>query len=256
MLKRIAALLLPALFLAASCAAVARAETPFRFEGFYSLDTMRAYIEKTFPLGTPREDMRKAFVEQGKATLKQNPVRPAVEKYLYDIDLCGKYVFRWNISADFDDAGKLAQAYVNGRFVFMTGLTPRTLKVFEASSKLKRVVVDRPRPEMKGTRKYIRYRMYDTDGDMGTLDDRMAEGEGPAEADPFAMQKIVFYRDVELWRSIFDPDDADKVVPYTPCSVQPPRDPLYDVLLGPEVEKMKADYEKAKETIKGLQPAP
>lgn len=253
MLKRIALLSGLALLLLTTSA---RAEVSFSFERYPSLDAMRIYIEKELPLGTARESLRKAFVEQGKATLKENPARPGVEKYIYDIDICGRYVFRWNISADYDEAGKLKQAYVNGRFVFMEGTPPRTLKFFETGGKLKRVQTDRPRPQMTGKRNFIRYRMFDTDGNMETTDDRMAEGEGPPAAELYSLSKMVFYRDVELWRSIFDPDDADKVVPYAGCKGPPPRDALFDALLGPELDKLKTDFEKTQADIKAGKAAP
>ena len=39
-------------------------------------------------------------------------------------------------------------------------------------------------------------------------------GTGPSRADPANMGKLITYTDVDPWRSIFDFDAADRIVPY------------------------------------------
>ena len=101
--------------------ASAHGQSSFQFESVTTLDDMQRFMRSNFPLGADRASLRKSFIEQGKATLKTHPTQIGVEKYLYDINLCSYYVWRWNISADFDSSGKLLQAYVNGEPVHAAG---------------------------------------------------------------------------------------------------------------------------------------
>jgi hypothetical protein len=206
----------PALLAAAlvySATLCAQAPGSFRFEAVTSLDDMHHVIETDFPLGSSRQALRRVFVEQGKATLKAHPVWPGVEKYIYDINLCGYYVWRWNISADFDADGRLLQAYVNGEPAYPTGPQKRDVKDFKTGrpsiSKVKR-----PRPEASKGEIELAYIVFDADSDPSTIDDRLAMGGGPTRADPMNMGNMHIYSNVDPWRSIFDPDDAARIVAY------------------------------------------
>ena len=86
----------------------------FQYEAFVDLDDMRHFLESQFPPGSARAGLRKSFVDDGKGTLVIHPTQAGVEKYVYDINLCRYYVWRWNISADYDASGHLLQSYLNG----------------------------------------------------------------------------------------------------------------------------------------------
>ena len=83
----------------------------FRFESLPELDQMQAELRRLAPLGTDKEAVRTRFVEEGGAKLYGHPSRSNVEKYVYDINLCDLYVWRWNISANFDADGRLSQIF-------------------------------------------------------------------------------------------------------------------------------------------------
>ena len=113
------------LVLALSLFPIGRSEaqdaTKFSFESIMSLDDMTSFLRERFQLGSQRQDLRHVFLDEGQATLKIRADDPSVEKYIYDIDLCQYYIWRWNISVDFDLNNKLRQAYVNGNLVFAGG---------------------------------------------------------------------------------------------------------------------------------------
>jgi hypothetical protein len=194
--------------------AQAQPRAGFRFESVASLDEMHRLIETSFPLGTPREALRQTFVTQGAATLKAYPSDPAVEKYLYDINLCSYYVWRWNISADFDAAGHLRQAYVNGEPVFASGPQKKDVKDFKTGHQ-SIYKVKRPRPEASKGENELTYILFDADSDTNTIDDELAIGGGPSRPDPANMGPLHMYSSVDPWRSIFDKDAAAQIVPYS-----------------------------------------
>jgi hypothetical protein len=191
------------------------AAPPFKFESVVSLDDMTALIRSRFPLGTPGAQLRHTFVEEGQATLKRRMGDAGVEKYIYDINLCSYYVWRWNISADYDAGGLLRQAYVNGNIVHPDGTPKRVIaKVAEDGKKSSLSRLKRPRPQaFKGERE-LDYLLFDRDSDPSTTDDQMAMGAGPTRADPTNMGRLFVYSEVDPWRSIFDADAADQIVPY------------------------------------------
>lgn len=194
---------------------VARAEAPFTFESVATLDDMSSLVQAKFQLGTSRANLRRTFVEEGHAMLKVRPGDPGVEKYIYDIDLCHYYVWRWNISADYDASGQLRQAYVNGNIVFPNGNPKKVIpKVAEEGKKASIYRVQRPRPEAHKGERSLGFLLFDRDSDPRTTDDQALIGAGPSRADPTNMGKLVTYTDVEPWRSIFDFDAADRIVPY------------------------------------------
>ena len=193
----------------------AAAGGPFAFESVIGLDEMSSLIQSRFPLGTSRDALRHMFVEEGHATLKIRSGMPGNEKYLYDIDLCHYYVWRWNISADYDAGGQLRQAYVNGNIVFADGNPKRIIsKVAEEGKKSAIYRVQRPRPEAYKGENSLGYILFDRDGDLTTNDDQVLMGAGPTRSDPTNMGKMIAYTEVDPWRSIFDVDSADHIAAY------------------------------------------
>lgn len=205
--------LIVALVLTVSAAIARDAGSGFRFELITSLDDMRRVLEDRFPPGSPRTELRKIFVEQGQAALRLHPTQTGVEKYIYDINLCGYYVWRWNISADYGTDRLLLQVYLNGEPVFPTGKQKKDPKEFKTGHqsiyKMKRL-----RPEASKGEKELSYLLFDADSDLTTIDDQLAMGGGPTRADPQNMGTMHAYTNVEPWRSIFDKDDAGAPRPY------------------------------------------
>lgn len=180
----------------------------FRFEGQASVEEMRALVQRDFSGASTRDQVRAVFVEQGGATLKRHPRNGDVEKYIYDINLCGYYVWRWNISADYRADGRLEQLYVNAEPVLGAAKPP------EAPKKGPFYRGDRPRPQAFKGEASLAVIFADRDGDPTTQDDRIIlTGVGPTRADPINMGRAYPYHG-EVWRSIFDADDAGVVVPY------------------------------------------
>ncbi|MDH4553693.1 hypothetical protein E8F11_00625 [Pseudomonas sp. BN417] len=194
---------------------VACAEPTFSFESVGTLDDMSSLIRSQAPLGSSRENVRHIFVEEGSATLKVKEGDSSIEKYIYDIDLCHYYIWRWNISVDFDASDQLLQAYVNGNIVFPNGNPKKFVpKVAEEGEKASIYRKQRPRPEAYKGERSLGFLLFDRDSDPSTTDDQALIGAGPSRADPMNLGKIVIYEDVEPWRSIFDFDSADHIVPY------------------------------------------
>jgi hypothetical protein len=158
-----------------SSRAQAQPPSAFHFEAIESLDDMHHLIESEFPAGSPRDALRRTFVDQGGATLRHHPTQPNVEKYLYDINLCSYYVWRWNISADFDAGGRLLQAYVNGEPVFATGPQKKDVKDFKTGHQ-SIYKVTRSRPEASKGESQLAYMLFDADCNMSTIDDQLAIG--------------------------------------------------------------------------------
>jgi len=194
---------------------VAAAEPAFTFESVVTLDDMSSLVRTKFPLGTSRANVRRVFIEEGRATLKVKAGDSSIEKYIYDIDLCHYYIWRWNISADYDSSNQLRQAYINGNIVFPNGNPKKIIsKVAEEGKKSSIYRVQRPRPEAYKGERSLGFLLFDRDSDPKTTDDQALIGAGPSRADPMNMGKLITYTDVEPWRSIFDFDNADRIVPY------------------------------------------
>ncbi|WP_426194871.1 hypothetical protein [Massilia sp. DWR3-1-1] len=209
------ALLTLVMALAGGAATAAAAAPPFAFEAVTTLDEMASLIRARLPLGSASATVRRTFVEEGHASLKTRAGAPGIEKYLYDIDLCHYYVWRWNISADYDEQGRLLQAYVNGNIVFPNG-APKVIisKVAEAGKKAAIYRAQRPRPEAYKGEKSLGFLLFDRDGDLASTDDQALMGAGPSRADPANMGTMVVYSEVDPWRSIFDADPAGRIHPY------------------------------------------
>lgn len=203
-----------ALLLALPASATA---APFRFDDHPEIDAMREFIIATLPLGTARDKVRDTFVENGKATIITHPGRKRTEKYLYDIDICGIYLWRWNISADFDDDEKLMQAYVNGKPVHMSG-KPDPLAIGynpDILHKLQSKKVSRA-----GADKFpdIFYQLLDSDGDLATTGDQSVSGPGYRAAMPYTFVEPYYYKGVFPWRSIFDEDNTTATAAHKHCN--------------------------------------
>lgn len=184
---------------------------PFDFMDITTISEMETYLKAKFPLGTTRDDVRKVLVGEGKATLLAHPRAYGVEKYLYDVNLCYYYMFRWNISADYDTDGKLLRMYLNGNELYgaQDPIMDTALQDKVNTYVKQRIIrVRRPRPEAYKGEGDIRGLIYDRDGDMGTADDQKAITAGPSRADPLDMGTEVIYKDVLPWRSILDHDNA------------------------------------------------
>jgi hypothetical protein len=156
------------------------AEPTFGFDSVLTLEDMSSLIHSRFPLGTSRSALWQTFVEEGHATLRIKPDVPDIEKYIFDINLCNYYVWRWNISADYDESGRLLQAYVNGNSVFQDG-TPKKIisKVAKPGTKASIYRVQRPRPEAYKGEKSLGIILYDGDSDQRSNDDQKLIGAGP-----------------------------------------------------------------------------
>lgn len=184
------------------------AAAPFRFEAEVNYDDMKAFVARTFTTAATRGQVRAVFVEQGGATLIAHPHKADIEKYIYDINLCSYYVWRWNISADYGHDGKLAQIYING--------TPQLGGAPEPALPKKGpfYMITRPRPQAYKGEKELKAVVADRDGNPKTTDDmEILTGVGPTRADPLDMGRAVNEPGV-VWRSIFDFDDAKFVAPY------------------------------------------
>jgi hypothetical protein len=213
MFRRLAWVALATLPLLHTGAYAAELNAPFRFESIKSLDDMAVFIRERFPLGSSRDELRAAFVAQGEATLRTHPEQAGVEKYVYDINLCDWYIWRWNISADYDAHAKLLQAYVNGRVVFPNGTPQKGIPKHDAKN-AGLFSAARWRPEAYKGESSIAYFFYDADGDPNTTHDQWVVGGGHSRADPMDMGNIVAYAGVELWRSIFDYGAASRIARY------------------------------------------
>jgi hypothetical protein len=209
--------LIAVMLLAAPPALPAQAKLyPFQFEAFPSVELMQIFLQQHFPLGSDRNATRDAFVSEGRATLIAHPTRAGVEKYIYDINLCSTYVWRWNISADYDPAGHLLQLFLNGNPVFADGKGARLEEPHTPAGKKASIYsMQRPRPEASKGESSLAFIVYDADSDLQTTDDQVLMGGGPSRADPSNMGQMVVYKDVDPWRSIFDSDAANFIAPYS-----------------------------------------
>jgi hypothetical protein len=217
--SRLAVFALAAAF--AAPLAGAQTETPFRFESVASLDAMRDFLRTQFPPGATKAMLHRTFVDEGGGSLRQHPRYANTEKVLYDINLCRLYVWRWNISADYDDQGRLLQVYMNGDPLHASGPQKKDSKTLIQGDKGKLLRVGRPRPEASEGEKILVYLMLDGDGNTATLDDQLANGAGPSRPNPGDFGKLIVYTNVDPWRSIFDADPADRIVDY-PGTCPPP----------------------------------
>lgn len=188
---------------------------PFQFASIRTLDEMSSFLRQHFSLGSSRSDLRHVFVTEGQATLMIHLQDVGVEKYIYDVNLCNYYVWRWNISADYDADGKLQQAYMNGNIIFADGRPKKVAsKVAEEKKKASIYRAQRPRPEAYKGESSLGFILFDRDSNTKTIHDQAVIGSGPSRVDPIDMGKMVVYTDVEPWRSIFDKDNADHIAPY------------------------------------------
>ncbi len=190
------------------------AKATFEFEQYKSLDDMRTFLASV-ELGTPRDAVRSLFVTEGDAALHEHPERPNIEKYLYDINLCSLYVWRWNISANYAADGRLTQIFLNGEAVHPGGETQRHAKdVGGPANKGTVTKMFRPRPEAHLGESKIAFLLYDPDPSSTAIDDEFIIGGAPSRADPGNLGVMYVYKDIERWRSIFDNESAPEIVPF------------------------------------------
>lgn len=206
----------PCVFLAAAIVlpAAAQEAMPFRFERIASLEAMKTQLREAFPAGTPRATLARVLEQEGGAARRAHPRRAGTEKYLYDINICDAYIWRWNVSADYDASGGLVQAWVNGDPLHAAGPQKRSAESLRAKGKAAIYKATRARPEAYKGEKQLAYILLDADADPRTEDDQLVMGAGPDRPLPGQGTKMIVYTDVELWRSIFDPDPAERIVRY------------------------------------------
>jgi hypothetical protein len=178
--------------------------------------------EGAFPWANPARRCVMSSSNRGGATLLAHPSQAGVEKYIYDINLCNRYIWRWNISADFDAHGGLLQVYVNGEPVFAAGPQKKSPDLFTHKPGATIFKAKRSRPEATEGERELVYLVLDGDGNPTTIDDELATGTGPSRVDPDNMGSVHSYMNVDPWRSIFDSDPAKEIVPYhSGCSFAP-----------------------------------
>jgi hypothetical protein len=186
----------------------------FRFESYVTLEDMKAFLQMRFPLGSPQNELRKLFVEDGMATLVLHPTQVGVEKYIYDINLCRYYVWRWNISADYDAGHHLLQSYVNGEPIFTTGKQKKDGTSLGKSATASIYKMKRARPQADMGEKELAFTLIDADSNLNTIDDQVLIGGGPTSRSIATPGHLHMYSNVEPWRSIFDYDPAKYIAEY------------------------------------------
>lgn len=187
----------------------------FSFHSVVSLDEMHASLQNAFPLGASRSDLA-ATLETAGARHYAHPDLEGVDKWVYDINLCRLYVWRWNISANFDPAGSLTQLFVNGEPLHAAGDEPRDAKAIAAGNGKKQAIYkgSLPRPEADRGESVLAFIMLDVDTGARKASDEFVMGAGPTRADPANLGRMHAYN-TELWRSIFDGDRARSVTDYS-----------------------------------------
>jgi len=190
----------------------------FRFPKYVSLEEMRSYLSQNFEKGDDANKLRNIFIDQGGASYYIHPEHPRVEKYIYDINLCRLYVWRWNISADYDENLKLVSLYLNGEPV--PGLSDGTNGIVPVANENEVLVEQilrgsRPRPEADLGENSLGFLINDRDASSNRIDDLVIVGAGPSRADPNNLGRMVAYTNVALWRSIFDFDPASSIAQFS-----------------------------------------
>jgi hypothetical protein len=163
---------------------------------------MEVFLVSRFPVGSPQQTIEAALVKEMGATAFSHPHFPRIRKYVYDINLCQMYIYRWNISADYDAQGRLVQMYLNGRPVHQGAPDFKiadTYKNEHAMIQHQR----KERPEASMGEYVLHYVALDRDGDVNTLYDQRIMGAVATRANPYDMGKLRSY-EVDGWRSIFD----------------------------------------------------
>lgn len=213
------------------------ANAAFKFEQFASLDDVRGYITAHLPLGSARENVRHIFVEEGGARVQSYPGNPTIEKYTYNINLCRTYVWRWNISANYNADGSLTQAFVNGEPVHAAGDPRRSSQAVQKPAgrgKIEKGWKHRPEADRgENALAYIRLNLEASSNDVGN---KFIIGGGPTRADPANMGALHAYSDVEQWRSIFDDERGEPVHDYSGnCPPNSRTGPLYPEPFDPSL---------------------
>jgi hypothetical protein len=209
-MKRLLSATTAAIFLAAVPGVLA---ADFSFHDIRSLSEMRSYLTANFPLGTAQSKASTVFEGAG-GQHYSHPEQKGVEKWVYDINLCRLYVWRWNISANFDASGRLTQIFVNGDPVHGAGDPDPARdpsRTAPRGGKQAFYKVTMPRPEASLGESSLTFTVFDTDTSSNRQSDLFIFGGGPSNADPANMGSLHAYA-TEAWRSIFDEQKAKSVV--------------------------------------------
>jgi hypothetical protein len=199
----------------------------FRFESVVSLEAMHDFVKQNIPRPARRAAVRRIFVEEGRATLQVNSRWETVEKYTYNINLCRLYVWRWNISANFNKAGYLTQLFVNGERVYEDGGIQWTAEMAARTGGIRGMtVMSKPRPQADVGESSLRFLALGVDTRGFVTSDEFITGAGPTRADPMNLGTVHAYADLERWRSIFDEEAGEPVHDYAgKCPAVPDRPP-------------------------------
>jgi hypothetical protein len=188
----------------------------FRFENVPSLEAMHDVVKESLPRsGQKRAAVRRVFVEEGGATLQVNGRWKTVEKYTYNINLCRLYVWRWNISANFNRAGYLTQIFVNGERVYEDGDIQWTSKMAATTGGTRDIkAMRKPRPQADLGESSLAFLALGVDTRGFVTGDEFVTGAGPTRADPTNLGTIHVYTDIERWRTIFDEEEDEPIHDY------------------------------------------
>jgi hypothetical protein len=185
----------------------------FAFAQVTSLSDMERFLRSNFPLGSDGARLR-AVMEGAGAKRYAHPEQAGVEKYVYDINLCDLYVWRWNISTSSAADGGLTQLYVNGDPVHGGGQPPRTVESSTQQGATQQILRGtRPRPEASKGESSLAFVMFDVNSRSSRVSEEFVVGAGPSNADPHDLGRMHAY-EAERWRTIFDDERARSVVPF------------------------------------------
>ncbi len=210
----------------------------FRFENVTSLDEMHDFVKERLPRGgQKREDVRRVFIDEGGATLQINERWKTVEKYTYNINVCRLYVWRWNISANFNKAGYLTQIFVNGERVYEDGDIQWTSDMAAETGGIRGLEpMAKPRPQADLGESSLAFLVLGVETKGYVTSDEFIVGAGPSRADPTNPGLVHVYTDIERWRSIYDEEEDEPVHDYAgPCPSAPRTDP-------PALQRIKASF--------------
>lgn len=193
-------------FLLTSFSAVA---AEIDFLAIKSLSEMKSALKREFPVGTPAGKVRSILVSEGGAKRFAHPEFPRVEKYLFDINLCRVYIWRWNVSADYDEKDHLVGLYLNGEVVVGDRAGTKGVRPISNPNAAQAIIAGkRARPQADRGERSLAYIALDRDTSSRQINDLVVVGTGPSRADPRNLGTAHTYSEVALWRSIFDGDTS------------------------------------------------
>ena len=186
----------------------------FAFAQVTSLSQMEKFLRDNFPLGSGRAKLR-SVMEAAGARRYAHPEQQGVEKYVYDINLCDIYVWRWNISTSSAADGGLTQLFVNGDAIYSRGQQPPTVESTARNGATQQILEGhRPRPQASKGENNLAFLMFDVDSGTARVSDEFVTGAGPSNANPHDLGLMHAYL-AERWRTIFDDEPAGSVAQYS-----------------------------------------